>query len=167
MNKLLKFIPWVLVIVISLAFFVVWSQMNARLDQQNAELADLKAKYEQVVAEANQKIQDANHRLEAVAQEADEKIRLAQLPEVEVTLGFRKALFSSGNVAVIKNTSGESIALTAVASRPGSDYKKAFEITVDSGQTREIGEQEGWAFVKGDAISLSQAEHKSLTFVSP
>ena len=167
MNNAIRFAPWLLTAAIAAAFGLTWQKMNAQIEQKNSELSELQAKYNQLVSEANQKLQEANQRNANLAAEANEKLRLAQQPEVDVQISFRKALMSSGNVVGVKNTAGNAIAITAEVSRPSSGAKRTFELTIDPGQTTEIGEREGWAFISGDKIQISQSEHKSLTFTSP
>jgi hypothetical protein len=40
-------------------------------------------------------------------------------------------------------------------------------VTLDAGRYKEIGGLEGWAFVQGDAVTISQGGHKSKSFVVP
>jgi hypothetical protein len=47
-------------------------------------------------------------------------------------------------------------------SRASSGQSRSFDITLDSGRKRELGEREGWAFVAGDTLTITQPEHKSL-----
>lgn len=185
MSNAIRAFSWALSVVLAGALGFTWSSMSAQLDQKNNELIELQGKYNQLVSDANKKLQEANQRnmnlvaeandkLEEASQrnasltaEANEKIRLAQQPEVEVRVSFRKALLSSGNVAGLKNTSGITIAVIAEVSRPSSGSKRTYEFTLDPNQTAEIGEREGWAFVSGDKIEISQAQHKTLVFTSP
>lgn len=167
MSSVIRFVPWVLSSVIAGAFGLAWQQMNAQLEQKNSELSELKSKYNQLVSEANQRLQEANQRNADLAAEANEKLRLAQQPEVDVQVSFRKAILSNGNVVGMKNTAGSTIAIRAEISRPSSGSKRTYELTIDRGQTTEIGEREGWAFISGDTVRISQADHKALTFTSP
>lgn len=167
MSSAIRFAPWVLTAAIAAAFGVTWQKLNAQIEQKDGELTELQAKYDQLVSEANQKLQEANQRNANLAAEANEQIRLAQQPEVDVLVSFRKALLSNGNVAGVKNTSGNAVAVTVEISRPSSGAKRVYELTIDPGQTTEIGEREGWAFISGDKIQISQAEHRALIFTSP
>lgn len=73
---------------------------------------------------------------------------------------------SSGNVASFNNTAGQTIAVTINVNR-ASGQSRSFDVTLDTGMTKEIGEREGWAFIRGDTITVRQAEHKSKTFQAP
>jgi Serine hydrolase len=60
---------------------------------------------------------------------------------LEVLVSFRKAMVSSGKVAAIKNASGQSIAVSVKIERGSSGVGRAYELTLDPGQAREIGER--------------------------
>jgi hypothetical protein len=109
---------------------------------------------------SNHTVDTATKNLEKAVLE--KQLEAARLPESQVQVTLRKALVTSGNVAGIKNTSGQVIAITAEIERPASGLKKGFSITLDPGQTREIGGLEGWAFAPGDKIRVSQPGHKVL-----
>lgn len=167
MTSPAKFAPWLLVIVsLGVAAFI-WQDSRAHIERKDAEIAALKSQLDKVLSEANAKIADANVKYKALAEEANQKIQVASLREVSVRIGFRKALLSSGNVAAFTNTSGQAIAIDAEIERPSSAKRRTFSLTLDPGQTKEIGEREGWAFLSRDAITVSQPEHKALRFVVP
>ncbi len=106
-----------------------------------------------------------NHRIESAQKDLENaalkrKLEQARLPEVQVQVSMRKGLIASGNVAGFRNTSDQIIAITAEVERPTSGLKKAFAITLDPHQTKELGGLEGWEFVPGDTIHITQAGHK-------
>jgi hypothetical protein len=153
---------------------------NTKLDQARSmiEQADSRAqtvaieaenKVQLATTEANSKIQelsnDMNSKIQSLSVETSKKLKSANLPEATALVTFRKALISSGSVAVIKNTSSQSIAITLTTARPTSNQRKNFDLIIDAGKFKEIGEREGWAFLKGDIALVSQPEHKSLQFV--
>jgi hypothetical protein len=78
-----------------------------------------------------------------------------------VAIVFRKAFFGNGNVAIIKNASSKSEAISVSASRPSSKQSNSFELVIDAARSKEIGEKEGWAFLQGDVLEVSQAGHKT------
>lgn len=167
MTSASKFAPWfATIITIGVAGFI-WQDSRTQLERKDTEIATLKAQLDKVVSEANTKITDANVRYKVLAEESTQKLQLANQPEVSVRIGFRKALLRSGNVAVITNTSGQAIAINAEIERPSSTLRRSFSLTLDPGQTKEIGEREGWAFIPRDVVTISQPEHKALTFVAP
>lgn len=184
MSNAVKYVPWALVAGLSVALGAVWFNLNEHIKQQDADLLALSQKYDQLsndsfqklnaakqnyealAAEANQKIAEAGEKYQELEASASQQIEMASLPEAQVRISFRKALLSSGNVAKITNIATGSIAVTAEVERPSTGRKKAYELTLDTNQYKEIGELEGWAFVSGDVITIRQAGHKVLTFTS-
>ena len=155
-----KYIPW-LVTAIALGLLAfIWQDTRSQISKKDVEFANLKAQYDKMVADSSAKMQ-------ALAAQANQKIQIANLPEVKVKVTFRKAIFSSGNVAHINNISNQSIAITTDVERPSAGQKKSFTLTIDPGQSKEIGERQGWAFVNGDVMTITQPGHKSLTFAAP
>lgn len=167
MSSASRVVPWVLSAVLAGAVGVTWFTMNMQLEQKNGELTDFRDKYNQLVSVANRKLQEANQQKATLVADANEKLHLASQPEVEIQVSFRKALLSSGNVAGLKNTAANTVAITAEIERPSSGAKRSYDLTLDPNQTTEIGEQEGWAFIAGDTIKVSQSDHKTLTFTAP
>jgi hypothetical protein len=101
---------------------------------------------------------------QTLAADANERLQAANRPEATVVVAFRKALFTSGSVAAVKNSSARAIAVSVVAIRAGTSQQKQFELTIDGGMAKEIGERDGWAFLNGDTLSVSQSGHKPVTF---
>jgi hypothetical protein len=121
---------------------------QSELVQRDAEISKLKEQYNQLIKDTNDKLQEANQRQNEIVEEANKKLQSANQPEVPVTVGFRGAFFGSGSVAHITNQSNQSIAVKVI----------------DGGMSKEIGEQEGWAFVSGDTVTIEQAGHKSRSY---
>lgn len=188
MKNFGKFIPWILLVILGGIFGYTWKSMDSEIEKKTIELADIKGKYDQLVSESNVKLKLAEQeksRLVAEASkekinlvtqaeqekskliaEANEKLQLASQPEVQIQIGFRKALLNSGNVAVLKSRARESIAITLEVTRPSSGSRRSFELILDSNQVKEIGAREGWAFVAGDMLRVSQSNHKAVEVVS-
>lgn len=180
-----KTIPWLLSAGLAILLVVTWQDSQktiaqkdveiAALKQQhtllvtdaNSKLADANTKLYQLTDEASSKLADANTKLHQLTDEANNRIQLANQPEIPVRMTFRKALMGSGNVAGFGNMSGQTIAITANVERRSSGQNRSFYLTIDSGKTKEVGEREGWAFIAGDTITVSQPEHKSLSFRAP
>lgn len=160
MTNTIKSLPWFISIV--LAVLLAWSWYAAKQDvaKKNAELTELTQRY-------NQLLVDANSKIALLTEEANKKIQLANRPEIPVNVSFRKALLSSGGVASFRNRSSRSIAVTATIERPSSGQSRIFDLTLDPAHTKEIGEREGWAFVSGDTVTLTEPEHKSSAFQAP
>jgi hypothetical protein len=121
------------------------------------------AQIEMIENRSNAAIQAQTNEANAAIQAANAKLKEAAKREVPVSVRFRAALIGSGYIAVISNNSGRSIAIKIKISR-SSVERKTYETVLDGGASKEIGEDEGWAFVSGDAISIEQDGHKSLTF---
>jgi hypothetical protein len=173
-----KSIPWLLsaILAVGLAVSVyhyqgVIKEKDAQLEAATSKLSAQTAENDAKLREANQTAERATNAVQQIAAEASAKIdaledtaskqlAAANLPEATVLLSMRKALVSSGNVATIKNTSAQTIGISVVATRPASNQRKGFEMVLDSQQTKEIGEREGWAFISGDVVTVEQSGHK-------
>lgn len=145
----MKYLPWGVSVVLFMLLASVFIEKNM-LARENAALGLQVAQ-----------LTDANKKLFA---DANKKIAAASLPEVAVTVGFRTALLGSGLVARVSNVSGESIPLSLEAKRPLSNQSRVFDVVVDNGGFVEIGHREGWSFVNGDTITVSQPGHKAKTY---
>jgi hypothetical protein len=167
MTSPAKFAPWLVAIVSLCVAAFIWQDSRARLKENDSEIAALKSQLGIVLLEANAKIAEANAKCKTLVEDANKIIQAANLKEVSVHIGFRKALLSSGNVAAFTNTSGQTIAISVEIERPSSVQRRTFSLTLDPGQTKEIGERDGWAFISQDIIIISQPEHKALRFVAP
>lgn len=137
MNSLSKSLPWLIILAMIVGGAVVWS--NYKVDTATKDFEK----------ELLQK-----------------QLEAARLPEPNVQVTLRKGFVTTGNVAGFKNTSNQIIAITAELERLSSSLKKSFAITLDPGQVREMGGLEGWAFVPGDKIKISQPGHKQLVVTS-
>jgi hypothetical protein len=133
------------------------AQANTRIKAADDQVGASNEKLKQLAIEARTKIQE-------IAADANEKIRVANQPEPTVLVTFRKALLGSGGVARIKNSSPQPISIALIAERVSTNQRKGFELIIDGGVFKEIGEREGWAFLSGDTLKVSQPNHKSLSF---
>jgi hypothetical protein len=166
MQNTSKYLPWVLSAVLAVLWGSSWSDSKTAIEKKDAEIATLQQQYQRLVNDANKQVAEANTKIQQLADEANTKIQLANQPEIPVRVSFRKALLSSGNVASFNNISGQIIAVAINVSR-ASGQGNSFEMTLDPGMTKEIGEREGWAFIAGDTITVTQPEHKSKMFQAP
>lgn len=155
-------------VVLAAILVVMWTTNNQKNAALEAKIFELQAGQERLVNDANAKLKslndDANNKIKQMASEANEKIQAANQPEVELLVSFRKAMISSGMVAVLKNPTGSTEVFIVELERPSTGSSRRFDLTIDSNQIKEIGEREGWAFVQGDKIHVTQPDHKSLTF---
>jgi FtsZ-binding cell division protein ZapB len=177
-----KFLPWLVSVALAIALVAVTVHYNGVVAAKDAELQALNEKNSSLSTQVslqlkaaddkinavNEKLQqvasEARTRIQALAAEANEKLQATNQPEPTVLVSFRKAFFGSGSVAMIKNSSSQSISISLVAERSSTNQRRPFEITIDGGQVKEIGEREGWAFLNGDALKVSQPGHKPLSF---
>lgn len=141
---------------------------ETKLKAVSEQVAAAEQKASEIAAKAAEKVQEiaaaASAKVEEVKAEASTKLQAASLPEATVNVTFRKAIFSSGQVAVIANTSPAAISATFTASRPSTGVSKSIDLTLDPNRPKEIGEREGWAFVAGDRVQVEQPGHKGRTF---
>jgi hypothetical protein len=179
MNKLL---PWLISAVLAITVISLHVHYTKIVAAKDLEIQAADEKNSLLVAQANNKLKEAGEKvnaaneklkqvanearekMQALSQEANEKIQAANQPEPTVSVNFRKALLNSGGVATLKSTAPQTIALTVVATRPATSQQKQFDLVVDSGQVKEIGEREGWAFLSGDTLKISQPSHKSVSY---
>jgi hypothetical protein len=166
MQSTSKYLPWALSAILAVLWGLSWHDSKTAIEQKDSEIASLKQQYQQLVSDANNKLAEAQSKTQKLVEEANSQIQLANQAEVPVRVGFRKALMSSGNVAGFNNISGQTIAITININR-SSGQSRSFDVTLDAGMTKEIGEREGWAFISGDSITVTQPEHKSKTFQAP
>lgn len=177
-----KFAPWILAVILSTLSVSMYVYYKGIIEGKDAEIKSLTDKNSALVADANAKLKeageqirsanaraqeiasDANSKIQALAADANQKIQAANQPEPTVSISFRKALLGSGNVAVIKNTSSQSISLSLAISRPSTNQQNTLDVVLDPARPKEIGHREGWAFILGDSIVVSQPGHKTVTF---
>lgn len=171
----MRYLPWVVSVVLAALLAINWQQSRQEISAKNTEISELHAQYETLRSEANSKleqaanahkalVQEANEKLASADQEAREKLAEANQREVQVNVRFRKALLSSGSVAVISNRAGEAVAYVLDVERPSNGQRRTIDVVIDAGQTKELGEREGWAFLPGDTLKISQAGRKALVY---
>jgi hypothetical protein len=156
----MKKIPWIIsavFLVLLLLIFKSKSEEITALNAQNYSLSQqvkvANERYDNLVAQSNKVVEDANM-----------KIYAASLSEVTADLSFRSAMMGSGLVAKITNSSGVSTPFTIEAKRPSTGQSKSFDVVLDSGGMSEIGHSEGWPFIDGDIVTVSQPGHKSRVY---
>jgi dsDNA-specific endonuclease/ATPase MutS2 len=189
MKNVGKFLPWVLLLIVSIAFVFVWQSMNAQLTQTTSELAALKDQQKKMAADSQAAIkqieQEKAQILNTVSQEkqkllsemdqektklqeeAQQALQLANMPEVQVQVSFRKAITGSGSVAVFRSTASSPIAISVEVKRSEAGSSKKFDLTIDPNRVQEIGHREGWAVISGDLIQISQSGHKAFKATAP
>jgi hypothetical protein len=63
-----------------------------------------------------------------------------------------------------KNTGAQASPFALQFIRASTNQQRSFQVVVDQERSIEIGEREGWAFLSGDEIKVSQPGHKPMTF---
>jgi hypothetical protein len=177
-----KTIPWILSALLAIATIGIHFQNKAIIEGKDAEIKLLNEKNANLISEANSKLSDAaqklkdadtraqqiaaeaNNKIQALATEATEKLQAANQPEATVAVAFRKALLGNGNVAMIKNTGPQAAPLTLQFIRASTGQQRSIQVVIDQSRSVDIGEREGWAFLPGDEVQVSQPGHKSRSF---
>ena len=177
-----KTIPWILSALLALLAASLYFQKNSITEAKDSEIRVLLEKNATLIAEANSKLSqaeqkvkeadlrarqvtsEANSKIQALATEANEKIHAASLPEATIAISFRKALLGNGSVAMLKNTSSQPTPITVQFLRSSTGQQRTMQVVVDEARSIEIGEREGWAFLPGDEIRVSQPAHKTMNF---
>ena len=174
-----KILPWILAAILAAASVALHFYYKGIVEAKDAEIRSVTDKYNELVVDANTKLKaagdqikgantraeqiasEANSKIQAFATEANDKLQAANLPEVTVSLSFRKAILGNGSVAMIKNTSPQAASISLAFLRTSTNQQKTIDTVIDSSKTKEIGEREGWAFLQGDTIQVSQPGHKT------
>ena len=176
-----KTIPWILSALLALLAGSLYFQKNSVTQAKDVEIRVLMEKSANLITEANSKLSqaeqkikqadlraqqvttDTDNKIQALASEANDKIQAASLPEVTIAISFRKALLSNGSVAILKNTSSQPTPMTLQFIRASTGQQRTVQVVIDPTRSIEIGEREGWAFLSGDEIKVSQPAHKTMS----
>jgi hypothetical protein len=142
MSKFQRLIPWL--ICLGLA---VW-------------LLETRLKMAMVIAQKDAQIKNLEQQQTALVEEANKQLKLAHQREA-VRVAFR-----NGGAEII-NISDQTLVFSVEIARPNWSEKKRFSTSIESGQSKELGEREGWQFSKGDKLTISQPKHKTLVFTAP
>jgi hypothetical protein len=111
----------------------------------------------------------ANTVLTARQQIAAPEARLseAEKPSLPVALSFRTALFGSGLVAIFKNTAPTSLEVAAVFSSQSTGQQRQVNLVIPPNGIQEIGHAEGWAFIAGQHIRLTNNRYRPAEYDVP
>ncbi len=147
--------PWVLAAIILVLSFV-------HHNSQANEIAELKKLDEQTKAEL-QITHAAAEQLKTENASLQDQLDQANRPQAEVLVNFIKPVFGNGYYARVVNTGSSTLVYTTRITRPSTGTGKTWTLTIDAGRFTDIGEQEGWAFISGDTITVTQSNHKAYT----
>jgi len=157
MGRFVKYLPWAIALGCAVALVFAWLNPWLQLEQKNVELSASKLQYDNLVTETNGKLAEANRKLD-----------LANRPEVQVRVEFKKPYLGSarGNVVNILNLAKQTVAITLDLERASSGQKQHFDMVIDAGKSQDVGEREGWTFVPGDKLTVARPGHKSIVLVT-
>lgn len=105
-NQFKTIAPWVLSVVLAIWLAVNWQQSRVALEQkdtdlqksraalaqEDADLQNLRQQYDKLYTEANAKVKQLAEGTQKLAEDARKQIALANEREVQVRVGFRKAM---------------------------------------------------------------------------
>lgn len=140
-------------------------ELEGRIQEANERVGAASAKTLEIAKEASLKIQQQKLDSEEKLRTASESIQAASLPETNLAVTFRRAVFATGHVATFKNMTNRSSPFTIVLERPSTGQQVRLEVVLDSGGFKEVGEREGWPFISGDSIQAVQPGHKPKLFL--
>ena len=86
----------------------------------------------------------------------------AQLPDLPVEAGKRKALTGSGLVAQFENRSGKALPIQITFTNATFRRAKTFNHICEPKKVFEIGHLEGWNVATGDEVTIVSAGYKPL-----
>jgi hypothetical protein len=91
----------------------------------------------------------------------------ASKPTLPVSVSYRQAILGPGLVARFTNESSESLELRVRADSPATNFYHAWYLVIPPGRTREIGPLEGWSFLDGQRLELSNVNFRSAAGTVP
>jgi hypothetical protein len=89
---------------------------------------------------------------------------------IPIGISFRKAILGNGLVLTIKSKCNHELSLFIKVKNEEAKEEKSFKVvlpSVNSFGTTEIGHKEGWAFSKGEKISIQCNEYEPINIVVP
>jgi hypothetical protein len=107
-------------------------KLQAQLDTANSNIAQLQA---------------------GITQLQQERVQLGKR-DLPVQVSFRHGVLSAGLVLTLHNVSRSELAVSASFSREGASPQSR-QLVLPPDGVREVGEREGWAFVTGDTVVLT------------
>lgn len=88
-------------------------------------------------------------------------------PQLPVAVSYRQALLGDGLVARFTNRSPGTLELRVQADSPATHFYHDWYLVIPSGGTREVGWLQGWDFLPGQQIELSNANFRPKENVVP
>jgi hypothetical protein len=85
-------------------------------------------------------------------------------PPLPIKVYQRNALLAGGKVAAFENTSARTLSVRIVFENSTFKERKAFDLIIAPGETKEIGGFEGWKGVPGETFLLHSDGYKDITY---
>ncbi|HEX5322742.1 MAG TPA: hypothetical protein VFW40_03070 [Capsulimonadaceae bacterium] len=173
----MRYAGWVVAVILAVVALVLFGLLNSSANQLSAAQQQITSLKSQVTtaqaaaataqAAAETAKADATSEKEA-ADKAQKEADYQSLPEIPCVVGFGSpGLLSSehGSVASIENTDSDEAAFNIHIERPSDGTSKTIDdFVIEGHQARELGEDEGWAFVSGDKLTIREGGHKGETW---
>lgn len=161
-------IAWVVSVVLAITLAVVYVQNNSVIQNKDDEIARLKDKIESTLADSSARQQEYEEKIASLSQiieGARKEVEFASQPEATFMLSTRNPFFGgTGKIAVLKNISSRASPVTFIFRRPSTNQQRQYDMVFDAGQSKEIGEDEGWAVISDDNLEIIQPKHKGASY---
>ena len=116
-------------------------QLKEAQQQLQAELQAAR----NTISELSVKLENSKVQLQNVAN---------RLPDLPVEISFRTAVLGQGLVLELNNLADRELPVKVNATSPTFGKTRTFEILIPAKKIVEIGHMEGWAFSRGDTVSI-------------
>ena len=150
---------WGFWLTLGLGVLAVWqyqrvNQLTASLKSANTENAQLQAQ----LTQSQSQIADLQRRLG----QASAQSRPAWMPDLPVQVTFRPARFTDGMVASFFNYSSAPVEVAALFQSDATHQQLQRHLVLPPNQTLEIGAAQGWAFLPGQTVTLTNSSYQPL-----
>ena len=90
------------------------------------------------------------------------KLASESRPDLPINLTFRQGRVSTGLVGVFRNTSNKELEFSLDLESPATGRHSRRSIVLNPGSRLEIGGLQGWAFARGQRITLNNPLYRPL-----
>lgn len=84
----------------------------------------------------------------------------AKLPQLPVSVQFRRALLGPGYVLRVNNTSSQPLQVMATVTHPAVNDSRRFDLYIAANGYSEVGKLSGWTTEPGDQIKLENSNYR-------
>jgi hypothetical protein len=88
-------------------------------------------------------------------------------PDLPVTVSFRRAILGGGLVARFRNNTALQLEIAALFISPSTGQRSQTQLVLGPGQTQEVGSLQGWQFIAGQQIQLSNTGFRPIVISVP